>query len=484
MGWGPAGSTFAWRAMAGVSMGAGLYLVTRHFLRRPWLAAAVSLVLMSDAGFMWARPVFMQWMVAKGLLSDPQPGWMFGSHPVLLLHWRLMNPGVSFGALLLHIFFMDRARLNPDRRRILLAGANLGLLFYVFFYFWTASVVALGLIWILDRTRRAVWFKVGCIGVAVGLPALLFNAWITSHTNHDWPQRTELFIPVSRLEGLSMTPVAILLAVGGLLWVWCRHRSLLHLWAFSTAGLLLLNQHLLTGFTLCNDHWGYVRGLGFSLLFVLLAFLALMKLPWTTSRWFRVLTVVAVIIHAGLGFWFRVEETRHSRESATIISDFHSFRSQRKAVLMKGGVIAGAARYVEFGQLMDGLRPLERSAQLSTGVDNREWDGRSALDAWLQGQDRATFESRQREFFETCMGPWAHHPEMRAERVVNRLGIYDEVATAPLRWMDRFRVRYVALPVEQPAPLYLQDGWKRIESKGRWQVWERVGSDAGAQRRL
>ncbi|MBI3191984.1 MAG: hypothetical protein HYZ36_04905, partial [Pedosphaera parvula] len=268
LGLGATGVLLVWRFIAGVTIGAGLFLLLRHFIRRPWLAAGLAGLLMVDSGFIWARPLFQQAFVLSDLLRASGPGWLFGSSPVLLLQWRVITPGLSLFYLLLHLWMVARAREHPTRRRLLLAGVSLGLLFYAYFYFWTAAGLGLLLAIAADWPNRKVYFQTGWLGSLLGLPAVLTSLWLTHTTNPDWPQRTKLFIPIGHFQDLWVAPGAIVLVVAGLVWVRWRRRELSHLWAVATAGFLLMNHQSITGLQLCNDHWGYVRGIGFTLLFV------------------------------------------------------------------------------------------------------------------------------------------------------------------------------------------------------------------------
>ena len=54
--------------------------------------------------------------------------------------WRIITPGLSLAYLLLHIWLVARACARPTPARLLASGAGLGLLFYVYFYYWTAAL--------------------------------------------------------------------------------------------------------------------------------------------------------------------------------------------------------------------------------------------------------------------------------------------------------------------------------------------------------
>ena len=479
LGLGPLGVLLVWRALAGFSMALGFYWLLKHFLKRPWAAMLLTLFFLADAGMIWARPGFMQVMMGVQMFQAHPPAWFFNGHPVLLLQWRLITPGLSLGYLLLHFWLVARARDTGGRRQIVLAGLSFGLLFHVYFYFWTAAGLGLLLSLGVDAAKRRVYFHTGWIGLLVGLPPLIYNALLTHSTNSDWPQRTNLFITIPRFSELWIAPGALVLILAGLLWVYFRRRELIHIWAVATSGFLLMNHQVITGLQLCNDHYGYVRGIGFSLLFVLLAARELAERgPWPRRMTFAVGAVCA--LHFSTGVWFRVLECTRSRQPLEIQAVGGQYRSQRLRVgvtpLAGNAVVAGDAGFVDFAQVLENQRPLERSSFLSSSVDNQEWDARNALNSFLLGQDRTAFQVEQQHFFDTeTLGPWARDPVKRAQRVGSRLAMFDGIQADPATWLHRFRVRYVALPAGRTAPDYLTTGWRPLQAGPRWDVWERMG---------
>lgn len=478
LGLGAPGILLVWRFMAGVTIGGGLFLFLRHFIRRPWLTAGLVCLLLVDSGFNWARPFFHQVLVLADLLRAPQAEWLFSSYPVLLLQWRVITPGLSLFYLLLHLWLIARAREQPTRPRILWAGASFGLLFHAYFYFWTAAGLGLLLAIAADWPHRKVYFHTGWIGGLLGLPAVLTNLWLTRTTNPDWPQRTALFIPIGHFSELWFPTGAILLTVLGFVWVRWRQPELRYLWAVATAGFLLMNQQIVTGLQVCNDHWGYVRGIGFSLLFVLLAVRELIGFK-TLPRPLWALLLAAGAAHFATGVCFRVLECTLSRDTLAIQTAATQYREQRlrdlATPLQPNSVVGGDAAFVDLAQVFENQRPLERSSFLSTTVDNREWDVRAALNGFLRAQTPASFRAEQAAFFDSePLGPWARKPSLRTDRVAHRLACFDAIQANPPEWFERFQLRYVGLPAAQLRPAYMNSSWTRIQDGPHWQIWERI----------
>ncbi len=477
-GLGPLGIGLVWRAWAGISMALGLYLLFLKFLKRPWVAALLSVMLISDAGMAWGRPALNQAIIFVQMWQANPPAWFFNGHPVLLLHWRLITPGVSLFFLLLHLWLTAKTREEPNWKSIALAGASFGLLFYVYFYFWTAAGLALVLALALDAGRRRVYFHAGWIGGLIGLPALIQGMLLKQATGLDWLQRLELFIPIPRWSEFSFSKLGALMLVASLVWVLVRRKELIHLWALPAAGFLLRNEQILTGIQMDNGHYGYVWGLGLSILFGLLAAETLLpavsRSPWTQRG---ILALCGLHILTGVGF--RALEATRSQQMLEIQNHLARYREQRRAAsvppLAPNAVVAGAAEFVDFAVVLENVRPLERTAFLSANIRNAEWDARVALNSFLEGRDRAAFAVEQEMFFnQVVTGPWVRDPAKKSERLASRHAAFDAVIANPNEAMNHFGVRYVALPVGGTRPAYLASRWRPLQTGPHWEVWERV----------
>ncbi|MEW6303451.1 MAG: hypothetical protein AB1705_08280 [Verrucomicrobiota bacterium] len=466
-----------WRAWAGASMALGLFLVARHFLKHTRAAALVACVMMADAGVNWGRPLFNQFTVAWGLLQETPPEWFFGSHPVLLLQWRLITPGLSLFFLLLHVWLVARAAAQPSRGNLALAGAGFGLLFYVYFYFWTAAGLALLLALALDARRRKIYLHTGWIGGVIGLPSLILNTLLKQGAGNDWLERTDKFVAIPHFSELLISKVAIAMLVVAFVWIWLRRREWIHLWTLPAAGLLLMNHQVLTGLQIENGHWGYVLFMGLSLLVLIAIADALAKALAGRVEWRWTLGFVCAL-HLAAGVWFRAEEATQSRQMLEIQTNLERYADQRELAapiaFTPNSVIAGDAPFVDFAAVLDNLRPLERTAFLSSSVSAENWDMRIALNAFLNGATRDAFEQEQRALLNSNhTGSWGRDPVKRDLRLARRLAAFDTIPIDPARIFDHFAVRYVALPASQARPAYLAGGWILLQSGPHWHVWER-----------
>ena len=153
---GPMGITVLWRIWAGLAVAVGMYVLMRQFIARPWVAAALAIIAMADVGMIRSRPLIEQ----AGYTSDLIAGrtiWPAGddfSSSTINNNWHVTSPAVIFGYLLIHLALLTRARNRPTRGNILASGVAFGLLFYVYFFYWTAAGLGLMLGLLLDAGRR------------------------------------------------------------------------------------------------------------------------------------------------------------------------------------------------------------------------------------------------------------------------------------------------------------------------------------------
>ena len=137
LGLGPMGVSLIWRVWTGLSLGLAWFLVVRHFVGRPWASAAIACAMAADVGVFSGHVLLRPLRVLYQSLTLP-PGPTDALYPTHM-QWRLITPGLSFAFLWLHVWLLARARDVPSRGRLLASGVGFGLLFHVYFYFWTAA---------------------------------------------------------------------------------------------------------------------------------------------------------------------------------------------------------------------------------------------------------------------------------------------------------------------------------------------------------
>jgi hypothetical protein len=478
LGLGPMGVGLAWRALAGLGVGLAWYLVFEHFVGRPRVAAALALIPMADHGLDHGR-LLAEHALVTAKLAAGRPGVLLDSAPVLLAHWRIVNPALGMPYLLLFVWLLARARERPTPARRSAAGLGFGLLFYVYFYYWTAAVPALLLAWILDVGHRRVYLEAGLIGGLAGLPQVVSTALTRRDASPDWPLRVDVFYPVPRFSWPEIGKgyvlgVAVLAAL--LAWILARRRDLIAPWALAASGLAMLNHQVVTGLQMQNFHYHYVSGPILSLV-LLLVLAPTIGDRAARSRWWAWGLAAAVLAHFAAGLWLRGIESTRSRASADRMANYQEYREQRLGPgsprLAHGAVMAGAPDFVDFAVVLEDQRPLAHySLVLSPGTGNAEYDERETLNSILLGVDRAAFEGKLRAPF-VGPGVWSRDrdPITREALILDRLAFYDAIRADPDRALDRYHVRYVALPVGHPAPV--GEGWSPLERGPHQDIWER-----------
>jgi len=141
--------------------------------------------------------------------------------------------------------------------------------------------------------------------------------------------------------------------------------------------------------------------------------------------------------------------------------------------LAPDSVVAGDDRFSELAAIGENQRALSGVfLNASMSVDDATWRSRFSLNAFLNGTtDRREFE--RAASLELENGLW-NAPRITPELIAPFMRTYDEVARDPNRFIKAFGVRYVALPVNRPPPVYLRDGWTLLQPGPYWQVWEKT----------
>ncbi|MFO0954445.1 MAG: hypothetical protein U0835_25460 [Isosphaeraceae bacterium] len=498
-GAGPLGVQLFWRLLGGLCLSGGAYALARHHLRRPWLASGLVMLLLCDSGFNWRLPLVQQTLFACQSLSG---AWAFLPSSLRLpppyefhVHMRVMNPLVSLGFVWIHLFFLARARERGTWPSFVLSGLSFGLLFYVYFYYWTAAALTLAFGLALDPKGRRAYAHTLWLGAAVGLPQVVSSALFKRTASADWGPRVDLFLPIRRTSELNIPELTLLAAAALLPWICLRRRPLLPAWLMLASAFLLSNNQLATGLQIENFHWTWYL---LTPCFTYLAGLVAADLVAARAPRVRGLAAVAwalLALHVASGFWLRgltgLEFARGNRETV------REYSAQRfgpgRPSFRPRSVIAGDRRFIQFAQVLENQRALfSPGLCFSPHTDNRTWDERIALNAFLGGQSRAEFEQwqdaaeRRLVFDEYTFvghkGPWGRDPALGRERVESRLAFYDRCARSTEEAVRRYNVRYVALAAGTPPPAYLSRGWKPLQAGSSWSIWERDLPDSAAQK--
>lgn len=172
-------------------------------------------------------------------------------------------PGAAFFIAALWLLFRAARAPRAFSRGVLFAGLAYGLLFYLYFYFWVFATIVLGLfsaVLFLSGDRRAAG-KIAAAGLVGAVSSIPF--WLNYAELAALPQYAELVermgIEVGRVFRVELWKTYLLFAsfaLAAFLLVRKRDGNAAHfLAALALSGIVALNIHVLTGFSLQSDHW-------------------------------------------------------------------------------------------------------------------------------------------------------------------------------------------------------------------------------------
>ena len=245
------------RIFGGLAVGFGWYASVWQHVRRPWIPLVGAVFLLTDSGWLIMRPFFYQWTtLARVLLA--RSGEIFAHNPSIHREWRIISPVVVLPFLFLYLWALRRSVENFSRARVVCSGLAFGLLFFAYFYFWTAAGFALLLGLFVDRARWQTYFHTGWIGCLVGTPELGRMLFTRRGQGSEWMQRFDEFVPIPRLSEHGHFLLSAALVVVTFVIVWYFFRQLLYLWCLCAAGFIMIHQQIFTGLQMENYHWAYL----------------------------------------------------------------------------------------------------------------------------------------------------------------------------------------------------------------------------------
>jgi hypothetical protein len=465
------------RIFGGLAIGFGWYALVWQHVRRPWIALIGAVFPLTDSGWLVMRPFVHQWTLLASVLLN-RSGEIFAHNPSIHRDWRIISPVVVLPFLILHIWALRRSVENFSPVRVVCSGLAFGLLFFAYFYFWTAAGLALLLGVFVDRARWRIYFHTGWIGGLAGVPELARMLLTRQGQGSEWMQRFDEFVPIPRLSEhghffLSAALVLITFAI-----VWYSFRQLLYLWCLCAAGFIMIHQQIFTGLQMENYHWAYLFCPCMILLLVLLT-IDVMERMGMRGRMVEKVLVVAVVLNAAAGVYLRGLETIRTKDSQRYSLGYQDYERQHGAPeyhpLVAGAVTAGTDDFVQFAMIVDHVTPLAAAYPvfLSPSVSDLEFDRRIALNAYLSGTSREQFEANETwDLNHLQYGVELRDTVRRAARLASRLAFFDQISTNPSAAIIHYQVRYIAIPAGSPRPSTLTSEWALLQSGPTWEIWE------------
>jgi hypothetical protein len=474
LGVGPFAVNIIWILFTAVALSTTLYLLFRRFLQHNWTAAACTVLCLSDYGFAAGHPFTTQsGLLLSALWTHPHDLVVFPWN--LLLHWRVPDPGLDLPFMFVQILAVARAREEPNNLNLSLSGIAFGLLFYVFFYCWSLAAAGLALAFLLDSAGRGVYLRTFAIGVAIGIPQLLYSIHLSHLAPAEAMQRFGIFTRTPRLFELTFPAFSLLAVIAAAVWIWTsERRDLIYLLSLAFAGITLSRSRAITGVFFHEYHytwfWTPVR-----LILVLIIAASLIGARYRPRIFLSIGLWIFIALYLAGGAYIAAICTTRTPFGINQVRSYIKYKDQRiltkAAPLSSGATIAGDDSFCELAGVAEDLRVLAGNAvPISMSVDNAQWEQRAALNAVLLGTGRAQFEKQMRgavaDYFWKTPG---REPEMLA----GFMRSYDEISRDPGKYIARFGIRYFVLPADDAYKGYSGEGWMTIQAGPYWRILER-----------
>jgi hypothetical protein len=485
--------SLVWRAVGGPLLGTALYVLFRRLVSPTRHATAwalgLSLVCLADSGFVSGRCLIANFFLLGHIHSGTTPMSVANA----MGQYRVVTPLLNFPFLLLLI-----ATLHPSAPRgpvaLVFAIVCLGLCYLLYFFFWTAAVLALGgyLATVLlfaagDRHRRAEHLSkarflaaVLAGGTALGLPQVYFNARTFSDVSVkpilERQSKGARIPPGSPIRSMYLRNGWAWgkIVAGALAIVVARLPGLGLLWWFTVAGFVLTNSAVATGLEFENYHWHYVSSPIGEILLLAAARLWLDRPRMLSSSLLKILWVIPVSL-VSIALVWRPYEAISAPEAAANSRILRELKPLEPALnkLGPGCTLAGGPETnIAFLHTRCGLLFQDPyTIQLSQITDRETWE-RHALNGWLLGLDVASYERIARP--ERYQVGLYVEPRWDADYVArSRLEIFKQILDEDGgEILARYHPDHL-LQASEAAPPRRGGRWVRIGESPRWALWAR-----------
>jgi hypothetical protein len=462
-----------WKLWVGLGLSASLYLVFWLVLRARWIAVGCTVYLLSDSGTCryFSHPVIDHLRhLASALIKHRHS--LLNLAPEPLGQLEVPHPGVVLPFAFFQIAAVVHARGNEGRWSFLLPGLMFALTFYLYFYLWTTIAIGLAIAAVIDRTQRRLYLTTLGLGVALGMPQLVRESAMSVQVSGEALHRFGLMAPATSMDVLGVPYVGLsILAVCALLIWYRRNQNLIYPWSLAAGGMVLSRSSAFSGIAIHQYHWDWFWQpiLALVLTVVVVTELKGHRKPRLALA-YASCAFVALYFFGGL--YLTVEAATRTPVSSRMIAAFAQYRAQRMTPsappLRSGSTIAGDEDFCDLSVIAEDQRALGGYAlSRSLELDDADWRGRMALNAYLLEMSSAQF--RQRVLDEEYWGPL---PDITPAMMRAFMREYAETARDPATILDKYGVRYMALGVGKLPPPAVRDRWARFQSGPYWDLWE------------
>lgn len=493
-----------WRVFGGCLLAISLFLLFRslfaHMSNATGWALVCTLICVCDAGFCDGRSLVENFVK---LIPHLWRGSTPLSKPDAIPQFRIVAPLANLPFLI----GMVAALIPVGRRHIataIVGGICLGICVLLYFYFWTAAVLALagygatlllvahhrpGLRGpILLQVRRIV--IVLAVGMGIGAPQIYSNLQSSKNPQiQPYLERsgrpTHLAVgDSSRKRNLMNVWVWGKLAIGAVGVFVLSQLSLGLLWWLVLGGYILSNLAIITGLEFENFHWVLVHAPMGEIL--LLAVIVGVLDQWSSvhtrrsQRWVWAVAACLLVI----AFVWRPYEVLRAPLSVRMNQAVQQIRPLHGVLASLGTDRTLAGPFESQVAILH-----SRSAVLFDDpytpvllISMEEVNQRHALNGWLQGLDYDAYKSSPSL---TVTTEFAYvRPEWSPESVArDRLAIFQRLLQQPAQGAlltNRFEVTDLMLPAGTAAPSRAGP-WSLIGKSDSWSLWTRANTDSNTR---
>ncbi len=481
---GPEWIGFLWRLLAGSVLGLTWYLVIHQEIKSKWIAAVLAGAVLADSGYIYDHFISTQlFMLNRLFTSLPQNDGMVFWSP----QWRIMNPALSLGFLLLYYLTLSQiivqpglqsssSQIQPSQKQILWTGFSFGLLFWVYFYYWTVALLSLSILLCIDPKNRTRYLQVLILGLIIGFPSLIWDAYLKFSFSSDWLQRSDRFVSIPHFSELMISKAEVTLIFLSGVYVFHFQKRLIWLWVHCLGGFLLLNHQILTGLQIENFHWIYSFSPTFLLFGLWVTYALYQSLNSNLLKKILATTAVLIlVIDIAAGFYTRKIEFESGLKTPALGFLVQKFYEQRNLVgpfkFQPQAVLAGDNLYVQVSTVLDNTIPLfSHSVRMSPSISNDEFYDRIASNLYLKNLDQAQALLDWNNF--KMPGPWRRHLELKKEQTQKILNRLFSIRKDPASMLRRFSVRYLALENGRLPPEHASFRWNLRQQGPHWSIYE------------
>lgn len=201
---------------------------------------------------------------------------------------RPVSPQFNFVFWLLEFIFFWKMSADNSKRWLVLAGLNLGLLFYIYPYYWTYFVIFAGLLSIAYLATKQKILALNIIKMLFVAGAVSIPYWYSFLQAMRLPEYTESLVRIGMIFSHVPSGVKVIaVSVIGLLTLYLAVRRLssqvIFLSAALIASVIAVNQHVITGQNFQFSNHYTLTALFVAILAILYSCAKFVRKPWINA---------------------------------------------------------------------------------------------------------------------------------------------------------------------------------------------------------